>query len=76
MLSGRYDSGFALALMAKDLGIAMTLAAQIGSPMRLGDACARDVGRGGRGVAAQPPITPRCTAGWQRADDALRVCQR
>jgi len=38
MLSGRYDSGFALALMAKDLGIAMTLGAQVGSPMRLGDA--------------------------------------
>jgi 3-hydroxyisobutyrate dehydrogenase len=38
MLSGRYDSGFALSLMAKDLGIAMTLGAQIGSPMRLGDA--------------------------------------
>ena len=37
MLSGRYDSGFALALMAKDLGIAMTLGAQVGSPMRLGD---------------------------------------
>jgi 3-hydroxyisobutyrate dehydrogenase len=37
MLSGRYDSGFALALMAKDLGIAATLAAQVGSPMRLGD---------------------------------------
>jgi 3-hydroxyisobutyrate dehydrogenase len=38
MLSGRYDSGFALALMAKDLGIAATLAAQVGSPMRLGAA--------------------------------------
>jgi 3-hydroxyisobutyrate dehydrogenase len=38
MLSGRYDSGFALALMAKDLGIAMTLGSQVGSPMRLGDA--------------------------------------
>jgi 3-hydroxyisobutyrate dehydrogenase len=38
MLSGRYDSGFALALMAKDLGIAMTLGAQVGAPMRLGDA--------------------------------------
>ncbi|HEY6355641.1 MAG TPA: NAD(P)-dependent oxidoreductase, partial [Burkholderiaceae bacterium] len=38
MLSGRYDSGFALALMAKDLGIATTLAAQVGRPMRLGDA--------------------------------------
>jgi 3-hydroxyisobutyrate dehydrogenase len=38
MLSGRYDSGFALALMAKDLGIAMTLGAQVGSPMRLGEA--------------------------------------
>ena len=38
MLSGHYDSGFALALMAKDLGIAMTLGAQVNSPMRLGDA--------------------------------------
>jgi 3-hydroxyisobutyrate dehydrogenase len=38
MLSGRYDSGFALSLMAKDLGIATALAAQIGGPMRLGDA--------------------------------------
>ncbi|HSW25309.1 MAG TPA: NAD(P)-dependent oxidoreductase [Burkholderiaceae bacterium] len=38
MLSGRYDSGFALALMAKDLGLAMTLGAQVGSPMRLGEA--------------------------------------
>ena len=38
MLSGRYDSGFALSLMAKDLGTAMTLGAQVGSPMRLGDA--------------------------------------
>jgi len=38
MLSGRYDSGFALALMAKDLGLAITLGEQVGSPMRLGDA--------------------------------------
>jgi len=38
MLSGRYDSGFALALMAKDLHLAMTLAQQVGAPMRLGDA--------------------------------------
>jgi 3-hydroxyisobutyrate dehydrogenase len=38
MLSGRYDSGFALALMCKDLAIATTLGVQVGSPMRLGDA--------------------------------------
>jgi len=38
MLSGRYDSGFALALMAKDLGIAMTLGDPVGAPMRLGHA--------------------------------------
>jgi 3-hydroxyisobutyrate dehydrogenase len=37
MISGRYDSGFSLALMAKDLGIAMTLAQEVGLPMRLGD---------------------------------------
>jgi 3-hydroxyisobutyrate dehydrogenase len=36
MISGRYDSGFSLALMAKDLGIAMTLADDVGIPMRLG----------------------------------------
>ena len=38
MLSGRYDSGFALALMAKDLGLATALGAQVGSPLRLGQA--------------------------------------
>ena len=32
MLSGRYDSGFALALMAKDLGIAMNTLAEHGVP--------------------------------------------
>jgi len=37
MISGRYDSGFSLALMAKDLGIAMSLADEVGIPMRLGD---------------------------------------
>ena len=36
-LAGRDDSGFALALMAKDLGLAMTLGAQVGAPMRLGE---------------------------------------
>lgn len=37
MLSGKFDSGFALRLMAKDLGIAMGLGGAIGEPMRLGD---------------------------------------
>lgn len=37
MLSGRFDSGFALRLMAKDLGIAIGLAEAIGEPMRLGE---------------------------------------
>lgn len=38
MLSGKYNSGFSLALMAKDLGIAMGLGASVGTPMQVGDA--------------------------------------
>lgn len=37
MLSGKYNSGFSLALMAKDLGIAMGLGKSVGSPMVVGD---------------------------------------
>lgn len=37
MLSGRFDSGFSLSLMAKDLATAMSLAESIGVPMRLGE---------------------------------------
>lgn len=37
MLSGRFDSGFSLALMAKDLATAVSLASSIGLPMRLGE---------------------------------------
>jgi len=36
MLSGAFNSGFSLALMAKDLGIAMALGDAVGTPMRLG----------------------------------------
>lgn len=36
MLSGRFDSGFSLALMAKDLGIAAGLADALDMPMELG----------------------------------------
>jgi 3-hydroxyisobutyrate dehydrogenase len=38
MLSGKYNSGFSLALMAKDLGIAVGLGASVGRPMQVGDA--------------------------------------
>ncbi|WP_414691291.1 NAD(P)-dependent oxidoreductase [Noviherbaspirillum sp.] len=37
MLSGAYNSGFSLALMAKDLGIAMGLGKSVGFDMPLGD---------------------------------------
>ena len=37
MLSGAFNSGFALALMCKDLGIAMSLGRAIQCPMPLGD---------------------------------------
>jgi 3-hydroxyisobutyrate dehydrogenase len=37
MLSGAYNSGFSLALMAKDLGIAMGLGKSLSQPMELGD---------------------------------------
>lgn len=37
MLSGRFDSGFSLALMAKDLATAASLASSIGAPLRLGE---------------------------------------
>lgn len=37
MLSGAFDSGFSLALMAKDLGTAIGLGESIGVPMPLGD---------------------------------------
>jgi 3-hydroxyisobutyrate dehydrogenase len=37
MLTGAFDSGFALALMCKDLGIAMSLGRAIQCPMPLGD---------------------------------------
>ncbi len=37
MLSGAYNSGFSLALMAKDLGIAMGLGESVGFDMPLGD---------------------------------------
>lgn len=36
MLSGTFDSGFSLALMAKDVGIAASLGAAVGAPMTLG----------------------------------------
>jgi 3-hydroxyisobutyrate dehydrogenase len=36
MLSGAFDSGFSLALMAKDVGIAASLGAAVGTPMALG----------------------------------------
>jgi 3-hydroxyisobutyrate dehydrogenase len=38
MLSGKYDSGFSLALMVKDLGIAMGLGASMHAPMQVGEA--------------------------------------
>lgn len=41
MLSGRFDSGFALGLMAKDVGIALDLAEALGVPAELGKACHR-----------------------------------
>ncbi|HJV84682.1 MAG TPA: NAD(P)-dependent oxidoreductase [Noviherbaspirillum sp.] len=37
MLSGAFNSGFSLALMAKDLGIAMGLGKSVSQPMQLGD---------------------------------------
>jgi 3-hydroxyisobutyrate dehydrogenase len=37
MLSGAYNSGFSLALMAKDLGIAVDLGKSLGEPMPLGE---------------------------------------
>lgn len=37
MLSGAYNSGFSLALMAKDLGIAVGLGKSLGEPMPLGE---------------------------------------
>ncbi len=37
MLSAAFNSGFSLALMAKDLGIAMSLGRDIGRPMQLGE---------------------------------------
>lgn len=39
MLSGRYDSGFALQLMVKDLNIAKSLAKDVDYPMAFGTAC-------------------------------------
>lgn len=37
MLSGRFDSGFSLQLMAKDLGIAMGLGRSVGQDMAMGE---------------------------------------
>ncbi len=37
MLSGRFDSGFSAALMAKDLGTAVSLGDWVGTPMGLGN---------------------------------------
>lgn len=39
MLSGAFDSGFGLALMAKDVGIAIQLAEQLGVPALQGHVC-------------------------------------
>jgi 3-hydroxyisobutyrate dehydrogenase len=39
VFSRTFDSGFALSLMVKDLGIALDLAAATGTPARLGAAC-------------------------------------
>jgi 3-hydroxyisobutyrate dehydrogenase len=39
MLSGGFNSGFSLQLMAKDLGIAMNLGKDLGYPMQFGDEC-------------------------------------
>lgn len=40
MLSGRYDSGFALALMRKDLQTALSLMRDVGAPLGLAERCA------------------------------------
>lgn len=37
MLSGKFNSGFSLALMAKDLGIAIGLGQSLNSPMQVGE---------------------------------------
>ena len=39
MLSGSFNSGFSLQLMTKDLGIAMKLGQDLGTPMPLGSQC-------------------------------------
>ena len=39
MLSGAYNSSFGLALMAKDVGIAVRLAEALGAPVRQGSVC-------------------------------------
>lgn len=45
MLSGRYDSGFTLPLMAKDVGIAVDLARSLGTPTDVSGAVSAQWGR-------------------------------
>lgn len=41
VLSGTFDSGFRLRLMAKDIGIALDLIGSAGVPARIAEACGR-----------------------------------
>ena len=66
VVTGRYATGFALALLAKDVGIAASLADAAGVDDARAAASGRaSAGRRGRRGSVPPaPITPRRTSGW------------
>jgi 3-hydroxyisobutyrate dehydrogenase len=57
VLPGTYDSGFGLRLMAKDMGIAVELAEQMGSPAALGEQAVEHWNRAAADLAADADHT-------------------
>ena len=67
ILSGSFASGFAMALMAKDVRTAADMAQQLGVAAEGAGRADRTLGRSRRQHKAQPPTTPKSTAIWPRA---------
>ena len=74
VLTGTYGTGFALGLLAKDVGIAAALAAAAEVDAPLADLVSEPLGGGRGGARRAPRTTPRRTrlVGRRRLDRARR----